>query len=431
MNVTIEKLVYGGEGLGHAEGQTVFVPFVLPGEVVAVRPVERKKKFLRGHVQHVLTPSADRAMPPCPHFTACGGCNYQHIPYDAQLRYKAEILRETLWRIGRVRWEGEIYTHPSPPLGYRNRAQWKLRPAGGPEAASSRLSIGYFRAGSSALLPVDRCPILTPRLEEAFTGLRALAAEGRLPATLREVEAFCDSAGQQVLLNASLTTFDTSPADVARLLRAAIPATASVLLHESSRDRFELDGPGFIHYPAEQNRYRVGHLSFFQVNRFLVDEMVRSVTADTAGQFALDLFAGVGLFTLPLARNFARVVAVESNVAAARDLEENIKLAAVSAQPVTAEAERFLGQLSETPDLVVLDPPRAGVAGAALSRLITLSPPRIVYLSCDPSTLARDLAVLTGAASGATSAYRITELHLFDVFPQTFHIESLVCLHRT
>ena len=425
MNVKIEKLVYGGEGLGHHEGRTVFVPFVLPDEVVTVRPIDSRKKFVRGRVQQVVTPSAQRTAPACPHFAVCGGCHYQHIPYEAQLKYKAEILRETLGRIGRVNWEGPIATHPSPPFGYRNRAQWKILPVS--EGAGA--AIGYHQAGSSALCPVDECPILSPRLAATLAALRELLAQGKAPAMLREVEAFADAADAKILLNVSLERFDASPATLAETLRGALPGAETILLHETRHDRFELFGPGFIHYDAGGVHYRVGHLSFFQVNRFLVDELARAVSEEEPGTLALDLFAGVGLFTVPLSRRFQRVLGVESNPATARDLQANIEQSGVQAQQVNLQAESLLADWNETPELVVLDPPRAGVPAAALARLVQLAPARITYLSCDPATLARDVAALTGPV-GKAGPYEIHEVHLFDVFPQTYHIESLVRLKR-
>ncbi len=423
MEVKIEKLVYGGEGLARHEGQTVFVPFVLPDEVVSVRLIDRKKKFIRGRVQQVLTPSPQRTSPPCPHFGVCGGCDYQHIPYDAQLEYKVEILRETLRRIGRVEWQGPIAAHASPPFGYRNRAQWKVRPS----AEAGKSAIGYFQAGSSVLCAVKECPVLSPRLEETLDVLRGLLAGGKLAAPLREVEAFADSADAKILLNIALEDFSVAPAAVTDALRAALPTVETFLLHDHSQDRFELFGPGFIDYKAAGMHYRVGHLSFFQVNRFLVGKLVDAVLADERGALALDLFAGVGLFTLPLAQRFERVIGVESDVAAARDLQTNIESSQSRAQQVNSTVESLLAEWNAKPDFVVLDPPRAGVPPEALARLEKLAPACIAYLSCDPSTLARDLGPLVHAQD---SGYEITEVHLFDLFPQTYHIESLVRLRR-
>ena len=416
MNVRIEKLVYGGEGLGHAEGKTIFVPFVLPGEVVAIRAVEQKKKFIRGQMVHLVTPAAGRIPAACPHFTACGGCHYQHIPYESQLEAKAVILRETLARLGRIAWTGPIHAHASPPFEYRNRAQWKVRPLGG------RPSMGYFRAASSALCAVEVCPVLSPRLQTTLATLRGLFADGTLSGGVREIEAFVDGADQRILLNVSLADSATSAA-AAHVLATALPHMESLLLHDAARDTFTLEGPGFLTYRVADAAYRVGHLSFFQSNRHLIAEMLATITAGRGGRLALDLFAGVGLFSLPLSRQFDRVIAVESNPAAARNLSEN--LAGIpAAQAENTDVLPFLHRQKERPDFVLLDPPRAGVAPPALRRVAALAPAQVGYLSCDPATLARDLADLTAAG------YSISAIHLFDVFPQTFHIETFVLLEH-
>src|SRR5579863_6826419 len=201
MEITIEKLVYGGEGIAHHEGATVFVPFVLPAERVAAAAVEQKKKFIRARVERVLEPSPDRAAAPCPHFGVCGGCDYQHIPYESQLKYKTEILRETLRRIGRIEWTGEIAAHASPPWGYRNRAQWKVRPLG--EDGAGGMGIGYFRANSTALCAVEDCSILSPLLLKSLLALRRAAADGVLPRELREIEALAGANDSKLLVTAT------------------------------------------------------------------------------------------------------------------------------------------------------------------------------------------------------------------------------------
>ncbi len=204
MEVKIEKLVYGGDGLAHHEGQTVFVPLVLPGELVSIAAAARKKKFVRGRLERVLEASPERMAAPCPHFGRCGGCHYQHIPYDAQLRYKTDILRETLGRIGRVQWDGPIGTHASPPFGYRNRTQWKIRAA--QDGAAAPAGIGYFEAGSTRLCAVDECAILSPRLAETFAKLRALVASGKALSAIDEIEAFVDAADEKISVESLLRT---------------------------------------------------------------------------------------------------------------------------------------------------------------------------------------------------------------------------------
>jgi 23S rRNA (uracil1939-C5)-methyltransferase len=425
LQLSIEKLVYGGDGLGHSDGRTVFAPLVLPGEVVSIEPLEQKKKFVRGRVVQVLTASPLRIEGKCPYFGVCGGCDYQHIPYDQQLIYKAEILRETLSRLGRIRWDGPITSHASPPFAYRNRAQWKIAPDEGGAAA-----IGYYQAGSQKLCPVHECPIVSPKLAETLTALGRLLAAGKLPGDLREAEAFADDADDRLLLNLSFDEAGETTERLAELLRAEIPGLETILIQSRRSDRFDLHGPGYLVYRVGAHTYRVGHLSFFQVNRFLLNTLVDVVLGDARGRLALDLFAGAGLFAVPLALRFERVIGVESNMAAARDLEANLQESgAPSPSARVLNVEEFLAKWHDRPDFVVVDPPRAGVSPTALARLIKLAPPSIAYLSCDPATLARDLAVLTGTVE-KPGPYLIDQLHLVDIFPQTYHMEALVRLSR-
>ncbi len=428
MDVRIEKLVYGGDGLAHHEGQTVFVPLVLPGELVRIEAATRKKKFVRGRLKEVVEPAAERVAAPCGYFGKCGGCNYQHMPYEAQLRYKSEILRETLGRIGRVKWDGPIETIASPAFGYRNRTQWKVR-AKAP-ATGEIAGVGYFEAGSTRLCPVDHCPILSPLLDETLKTLGALIAANPLFASIDEVEAFADDADKKILLNVSAERLTESPEAIAGALRSAMPQVESILIQDRRADKMELIGPGYLTYAAHGTSYRVGHLSFFQVNRFLLDTMIEKVTGDVNGRLALDLYAGVGLFTIPLTKLFSRVVGVESNLAAASDLEANLKVCeGPGVVHRHATAENFLAQWNDKPDLVVMDPPRAGVEPATLTRLSKIAPWKIHYLSCDPATLARDLAILTGTEE-KPGDYKITNIYLLDIFPQTYHMEVLVRLAR-
>ena len=408
--------------MGHADGVAVFVPFVLPGETVAVRLDAQKKKFARGRVEKFVELSAERVPAPCPYFTRCGGCHYQHLPYDAQLRYKKTILLETLSRLGGIRWDGPVEVHASPPFGYRNRAQWRVRWAEGEGAG-----IGYLEAGSHELCAVDRCPILSPALEDVLARLRGLIERGEIPTTLSEVEAFADGEDRRLLLSASFANLGGTTAEaLGGRLREAIPAIESLLLHDAGRDRFELLGPGYLMYRVGERSYRVGHLSFFQVNRFLVETLARRATAGTSGRLALDLYAGVGLFSLPLAESFERVLAVEGNPAATRDLEENIRAASgggVRIEARTQDAEEFLPRWNERPDVILLDPPRSGMSDAARERVAALGADEIRYVSCDPATLARDL-------KGLSESYEVAEIELFDLFPQSFHLETLVRLRR-
>lgn len=448
MDVKIEKLIYGGDGLAHHDGATVFVPYVLPEELVAVSPVEEKKKFVRARVDRILKPSPDRATPQCPHFGTCGGCNYQHIPYDAQLKYKTEILRETLRRLGRIEWSDEITVHRSAPWGYRNRAQWKVRPSKGADDArndtsgqgdskrarvydreaknaGTKLEVGYFRANSTTLCAVQECSILAPVLRKALLAFRDAGNSSSLPRRLREIEAFAsgDDADAKLLLTASFAGFPERAPELAAHFRKIVPEIESLLFFDPSHERMELDGPGFVSTKVEDFDFRVGHFSFFQVNPSLAAELMREVTVNETGRLALDLYAGVGLFSLPLSARFNRVIGVESNPAAARDLEVNSE-GRGRVEVRGTDVERFLEKNRERPDFVVLDPPRAGLEPGAAVNLAKLAAPRVTYVSCEPPTLARDLAVLIAGG------YEIGDIHLFDLFPQTFHMETVVRLHR-
>lgn len=427
--LSVEKLVYGGDGLAHADGNTVFVPYVLPGETVRATERKKKKTLIWADLREVTQAAEERVAARCPHFQTCGGCHYQHISAGEQVRLKKEILRETLARLGGVAWEGAIQEHTAEPYGYRNRAQWAVR-AGNPRA------LGYFLPESSAIVPIDECPVLSPLLLKTFRTLQELARSGVLPAGILEIEAFADSSDEKIALNVAFEKFAESPAKLAQHFREAMPQLESLLLLDQKKNKFELSGPGFLKQEAGGFQFRVSHLSFFQVNRFLIEDLLKTMTFGAKGDTALDMYAGVGFFTLPLAKTFRKVVSVDANLAATRDLYENAKAAGVPVTTHNEHAEDFLKKTKERPEFVVLDPPRAGLGAQTAAKLAELGASEIAYLSCDPSTLARDLAVLTNSArrpkeiAAPSTRYELSEMHLFDLFPQTFHIETLVRLRR-
>lgn len=427
--LSVEKLVYGGDGLAHADGNTVFVPYVLPGETVRAAERSKKKKLIWADLREVTKAAEQRIAARCPHFQTCGGCHYQHIAAAEQVRLKKEILRETLARLGGVVWDGAIQEHTAEPYGYRNRAQWAV-------SAANPRALGYFLPESSKIVPIDECPVLSPRLAQTFLSLQEMARAGTLPAGILEIEAFADSADEKIALNVAFEKFGETPAKLAQQFREALPQLESLLLLDQKKNKFELTGPGFLMQQAGGFQFRVSHLSFFQVNRFLIEDLLKTITAGAKGNTALDMYAGVGFFTLPLAKTFQKVVSVDANLAATRDLYENAKAAGVSVTTHNEHAEEFLKKTEERPDLVVLDPPRAGLGAETAARLAGLGAAEVVYLSCDPSTLARDLAVLTNSPRrpkeivAPSARYELSEVHFFDLFPQTFHIETLVRLGR-
>lgn len=419
MEVRIEKLVYGGEGLGRLEGRVVLLPLVLPGERVAAVAVKEEPRLVRARLSQVLEPSPQRVAGECPYFTRCGGCHYQHAGYQDQLRYKAAILQESLLRIGKIT-APEPDLVPSIPWNYRNRTQLKT------EKRGDSFRLGYFELGSHRLLPVELCPISSPRINELIPQLWELGKRPDFPAGKGEIELFVAHNDSGVLINASGQA--PWPETLVSATRERIPDLASLAVAQGPDRPARVYGRAHLIYRAGGIDYRVSHGSFFQINRFLAETLAAAATDGLEGDTALDLFSGVGYFALRLAAKFHRVIAVESNPSSIRDLESNRNRAGAShLEPVKATAEEFLHRKASQRcvfDVVLLDPPRAGLGKEAAQRLAALGPSTIVYVSCDPATLARDLARLLAAG------YQLERLQLIDLFPQTFHMESIARLRK-
>jgi 23S rRNA (uracil1939-C5)-methyltransferase len=367
--LTIEKLVYGGNGLARLDGKVVLTPFVLPGEVVRVEIERAKNDLWRGRLLEVLQPSASRITPGCPYFQRCGGCQYQHIDYPFQLEQKREILREALQRVGKIEFAGEIGVISGEPWHYRNRVQ--LHIDGG--------AVGYFAQGSRDLCAIDHCPIASPKLNETIGKIQA-------PRVTTALELFTNETEVQVNV-------------IDRVPRPELTALASL----------------GVTTPIEYSGFQVSRNSFFQVNRCLIDPLVECAVGSSQGQWAVDLYAGVGLFAVKLAERFTKVTAVESGGSAFRDLTHNFAQASVN-----ANVEDYLAAMQETPDFILADPPRTGLGKLAVKDLARIRAPRLTIVSCDPATLARDLQGLLA------ESYRIDKITLVDLFPQTFHLETVV-----
>jgi 23S rRNA (uracil1939-C5)-methyltransferase len=389
----VDKWVYGGEGLARIDGRVVLTPFVLPGEKIRIKLGEG----VNASLSQVLEPSPDRVQPPCPLFARCGGCQYQHAPYEFQLARKVEILREQLRRVGKIEYGGEIETISGPPLNYRNRIQVHILSSG---RAGRRL--GYLARRSHKLVPLtEDCPVASPRLNQALAAMRQRLHDARFPRFVQSLELFTNETDVQV-----------NAVETAQPLR---------------RDFFDwCESVNTLDYPTELGTFRVGPKSFFQVNRFLIEKLVDAALSGIPGNdaldgregaSALDLYAGVGLFAMPMAKRFASVTAVEAGSSAVRDLEVT---AAGALRVEHSRVEDYVARLETTPDFVLADPPRAGLGKEVVAHLNRLAPPRLTIVSCDPATLARDLAALSG--------YQIDRLTLVDLFPQTYHIETVAHL---
>jgi 23S rRNA (uracil1939-C5)-methyltransferase len=430
MPFKIEKLIYGGDGLArlpgdeHGPGKSVFVPFVLEGEQVEATVVENKPGFARARLDAVLNVSPARIQPGCPYFQRCGGCHYQHTSYENQLAIKSAILRETLKRTAKIELACELQIHPSPEWNYRNRTRLKVHSA--PEFA-----LGYYKFRSHELLPVKECPISSPLINRAIEALWSKGHSGEFPETVREVEVFADDTDSALLIEIYCQAGASAEAaeQACDALRQLFPEIKGVVAFEQPRagqlaepKRLCSAGDDSLPYQVGEFGYRVSAGAFFQVNRFLSQELVQTVTQATSGQVALDLYAGGGLFSQAMAKSFPQVIAVESSQTSHSDLRHNVP---PEVKAVRATTEQFLGKAwGPRPDFIVADPPRGGLGENVVRNLVKLIAPRIAYVSCDPSTLARDLRTLV------SSGYRIEGAHLIDLFPQTFHIESVFHLAR-
>jgi 23S rRNA (uracil1939-C5)-methyltransferase len=432
--VEIEKPVYGGAFLARIEGKAVFVPLTLPGEQARVRITQSKPGYATAEADEIVRTSPERITPSCPHFGACGGCHYQHTDYPTQLVFKQAILRETLER-GGVAVPAEIAILSGNPWAYRNRIRLACDAAGNP---------GYRGRRSHGVIPIQECPIAAPLLIEAAQAFAPIV-RGFAPA-LRptEIALFCDAAETALLV----TVFTAHPAklrfdELARALHERIPALIGAELVTEGRPGQQPRtlaqwGAASLDYRAAGFDYRVGHGAFFQVNRWLVDSLVERVVTGHSGSLAWDLFAGVGLFSRKLTANFTRVVAVESAPSAIPALAANLK--GTFGIPVKSDTLGFLRSHAPhrpavvtsgsaipdliVPDFIVLDPPRTGLGAETCALLGQIAAPTLAYVSCDPATLARDLRALIA------SGYAIHSITLADLFPQTYHLETVVHLRR-
>ena len=325
MLLTVEKLIYGGDGLARlpaapdtavpanaasaadetrGRGKAVFIPFVLAGEKVEASLTEQKSGFARARVDAVIEPSPHRIPPACPHFTRCGGCHYQHASYEHQLEIKKEILRENLLRIAKLDLPLGIEVHPSPPWNYRNRSRLQVH-------VDPIFAAGYFKLASHELLPVEECPISSPLINRGIASLWQSGRAGKVPQGVREVEFFANADDTRLLLDVSCAGIArrTAVRAWAEELRAAMPEIAGVTAFREPNpgDRkpgapeiLVTVGAAYLTYQTQRAAYRVSAGSFFQTNRYLTDELVKIVTTGQSGKLALDLYAGVGLFSTAL-----------------------------------------------------------------------------------------------------------------------------------
>ncbi len=382
LEVSIEKIVPNGFGLAFAENLTVFVALAVSGDKLRVRIHQLKGKTAFAEIVEIIEPSAQRIAPTCAYFGRCGGCDFQQMDYETQLEAKVAILRDCLSRIGKIDFKAEIPIIPSPkPYEYRARAAWHID--------TRRKKIGYFQRNSHQVIDVENCPILTAELQETLTALR------------REIE------------------WESFWAEIVEIEAANSGEDVSIYSNELVEQVEE------ISFQANENRYFYNANTFFQGNPLLIESLIETAIKGANGATALDLYCGVGLFTLPLTERFANVIGVEGSEKAVDFARKNIEQARIeNANIFTENVSDWLSDNVkdlQRIDFVLLDPPRSGTEKETIENLQTIKPQEISYVSCEPATLARDLRILS-------ESYSIESITALDLFPQTHHVETVVRL---
>jgi len=400
--VTLEKLTYGGEAMGRLpDGRAVFVPFGLPNEQVRVELTEDKKNFARGKLIDLLKASSERIEPKCKHFGKCGGCHYQNLPYEKQLQAKTEILRDQLQRIGKIE-NPQIRQMIASPLewNYRNHVQFHLTAEG---------KVGFINAKGNSTLPIEEC-----HLPE--TGINAFWRELQFESN-KEVDRVSLRAGQNEELMVVLESENPETPEI------EIEADVSVV-HLFDEHAIVLAGQDNLLFNISGKDFRVSAASFFQVNTVMAEKMVEYLISKlpvTPSTTLLDVYCGVGLFSKFFAAKCQQVIGIETSESACEDFAfnldefDNVELYEGAAEDVLPG---LAGRLDSS-TYAIVDPPRAGIERHALDAILSIKPQIIAYVSCDPSTLARDAARLI------YGGYRLVDVTPFDLFPQTYHIESI------
>ena len=410
IEVVIERILPGGLGLAHAGGRTVMVALGAPGDRLRVRIDRVKGNVAFASIVEIIEPSPVRVEPPCPYFGRCGGCDFQQLAYQAQLDAKTEIIKDCLRRIGQLETIPDFQIIPAPnEWHYRSRAQWQYD--------SIRMRLGYFESGSNRVCDVAECAVLAPELQSQLERVRELMQQGGLSDDVRHLRAI---AGDEEV--SIVDDWGRSPV-------SEPPAVAGGQLAGSSSNAVD------ITRTITGEHYQLNAASFFQANMDLLPALIEAAIGDAGGQTAIELYCGVGLFTVPLARRFERLVGVEGDARASEFARKNLADASLAnAEIANADVANWLEEFSSKApsslrsagalqtDFLLLDPPRTGAESRVIAGILRLRPNRICYVSCDPATLARDLKKLIAGG------YKLDALTAFDMFPQTHHVEIVVQL---
>ncbi|MCX8076626.1 MAG: class I SAM-dependent RNA methyltransferase [Aquificaceae bacterium] len=408
-NLLVKKLIYGGYGLAHVEGKSVFVDYALPNEVVDAEVYRENKNYFLARTKRVVLPSSVRRDAPCPYYQECGGCQLQHLDYAEQIKAKEDMLLDTLKRIGKIELKNLESSLYAEEFGYRIRAQFKV----------DRGRLGFFKRKSHSLIQVENCLLVHPAINQLLPALRELL---RKIQTVKEVHVLYSPNEDEFLVK--LLCDNTPPTDKMRKLKNTILPKKVMGIGVYGEGEVYHIGRDFSFIEASSYRYRVCMDSFLQVNYLLWDRFIASALPKASFNKVLELHCGVGFFSLPLSKNSKFVVAYDSNRSAIKDAEYNAKINCVENVSFNygISTEAIKKHAGEVIDLLFLDPPRSGLSGGEAKLVLKNKPNRIVYVSCEPTTLARDLKVFL------EGGYKIESLRMVDNFPNTYHIEVIAHL---
>ncbi|HOR42037.1 MAG TPA: 23S rRNA (uracil(1939)-C(5))-methyltransferase RlmD [Atribacterota bacterium] len=416
MELYIEGISHNGEGVARTdEGKVVFIPYTIPEEMVTAEIIEEKKQYSRGIVREIITASPFRVKPECPYYYQCGGCSYQHVEYKHQLYLKQRIVNDTLKRIGGIYSEAKFIIGMKTPWNYRNKVAWHLTRAG------NTRKMGFYCFRSNELVDIEQCPLLLPELNKASLLIRKMLPEIEIgeksSIMLRHANQHAETMVQFI---------DCQPEE--SVLKELSKAIQSIYICQKGKSKL-LSGKGEISQKTGENTFALGPEDFFQVNPEQSDKLVNMVQhylGLSSNAKVLDAYCGVGMFALNIAKDADLVIGVDSNPSAIRNAKKNAILNGLqNCQFITGSCEKIITDLKIRFTHIIIDPPRAGLKMKFINKILSIAPELIVYISCNPATLARDIKRFT------TNNYTLTKVQPLDMFPQTHSIENIVLLQKS
>lgn len=416
MHCKIEGITHKGEGVGRIDGQAVFVPNALPGETVEIEILEDKGRYAHARLCEVVESSPGRQKPPCHHYYRCGGCAYQHLDYSKQMEFKRQVVRDALQRLGKINIPVNPVIGMDEPWQYRNKVIWHVQ-----RQSNGEMLMGYYQTGSRQIAPLNNCLLISEKMNRISNNLQSILLQldfmeaGEI--TLRE-----SSSDHKCML--VLKGLKTSPAnEVAEELSELVDS-----LYWVNRGKYiHLFGIEKLNEKIGKVNFFLSPPAFFQVNPVQTKKMIDLILGlhEFKGETVLDAYCGIGSIALNIALFAKRVVGVESSLPAIKDARYNARINRLSnCEFLHGPCEKILPELKTRYDTVILDPPRSGCRREVVDSVIKTFPRAIIYVSCNPATLARDLALFV------QGGFSISEVQPVDMFPQTYHVETVVLMSR-